>query len=58
MPISFNTAMASARTLVGCEPADHTRVSADTRVRAIPSASWLRAEFATHRNNSPRGRSD
>jgi hypothetical protein len=49
MPISFKTAMASGRTLVGREPADQTLTSGGRKARAMPSAIWLRAELATQR---------
>jgi hypothetical protein len=52
-PISFKTATASGRTLVGREPADHTWMPGGTMVRATPSAIWLRAEFATQRKRMP-----
>jgi hypothetical protein len=53
IPISLSAAIASGRTLVGREPADHIFTPGGARERAIPSAIWLRAEFATHRNRIP-----
>ncbi len=57
MPISASAAIASGLTRVGWEPADHTVTPAGASDRAMPSASWLRAEFATQRNSTPRGAS-
>ena len=56
MPISRNTWMACGRTEDGSEPAEETMTPRGARERAIPSAIWLRAEFATHRNRMCPGR--
>ena len=53
MPASAITRTASGLTDDGADPALCTRVRAPNRARASPSAIWLRAEFATHRNSRP-----
>jgi hypothetical protein len=45
--------MASGRTVVGLDPADQTLTPGGATDLAIPSAIWLRAELATHRNRIP-----
>jgi hypothetical protein len=52
IPISRSTAIASGLTDVGRDPADQIFIPEGARERAIPSAIWLRAEFATHRNRT------
>ena len=59
IPISSSTAIAWGRTDVGAEPADEILTPGGASARAMPSASWLRAEFATHRKRmcfGPRAR--
>lgn len=53
IPISRRTEIASGRTEVGREPADQTLTPGGAIECAIPSAIWLRAELATHRNRMP-----
>ena len=57
MPISSSARMASGFTRDGCDPADETVPPAGASDRAIPSASWLRAELATQRKRTWRGAS-
>lgn len=42
---------------MGCDPADATSTPAGASARAMASAIWLRAEFATHMNRMKRGSS-
>ena len=53
MPTSAMACAASGLTDEGADPALCTRARLPNRARASPSAIWLRAEFATHRNNRP-----
>ena len=55
MPISRSASTACGRTDVGSEPAEDTFTSGGARLRAMPSAIWLLAEFATHRKRMCRG---
>ena len=50
MPISLRTWIACGRTEAGDDQAEETFTPSGARERAIPSAIWLRAEFATQRN--------
>jgi hypothetical protein len=52
MPISAMASIAYGFTLDGCEPALETSTLEPRSLRARPSAIWLRAEFATHRNKT------
>jgi hypothetical protein len=52
IPISRSTAIASERMDAGLDPADRISTPGGAGVRAIPSAIWLRAEFATHKSGS------
>jgi hypothetical protein len=54
-PISSSARIASGFTCDGCDPADEILTSPGARERAIPSAIWLRAEFATQRKSRCRG---
>ncbi len=56
MPISRRTHIASGRTEAGDDPAEETITPRGASERPIPSAIWLRAEFATQRNRMCRGR--
>ncbi len=55
MPISSRTRIAWGRMGAGEDPAEEMTRCAGARDRAIPSAIWLRAEFATQRNRMCRG---
>ena len=50
IPISAIARIAYGLTRDGSDPADCTRTSWPNNCRARPSAIWLRAEFATHKN--------
>src|SRR5438445_12506396 len=50
MPFSCNASTASGFSRPGSEPALKNRYPSGAMARARPSAIWLRAEFATHRN--------
>jgi hypothetical protein len=47
--------MASGFTREGCEPAEEMVTADGATERAMPSAIWLRAEFATQRKRMWRG---
>lgn len=49
MPFSFNAAIASERTMLGCVPALKTSNLLPAISRNKPSAIWLRAEFPVQR---------
>jgi hypothetical protein len=53
IPISRSAMIASGRTDVGLDPADQISRPRGARDLAIPSAIWLRAEFAAHKNKMP-----
>ena len=51
------TSMACGRTWVGTEPAEETVTPFGANARAMPSAIWLLAEFATQRKRKCLGAS-
>ncbi len=57
IPISSSAWMASGLTREGRDPADEMMRPGGASLRAMPSAIWLRAEFATQRNRTWRGES-